>query len=73
MATQRNVLRHPAKSPMNRPKGSPKIIAIEVPVTTMPMAVDWYLGGTMRTATGAAMDQKIEWVQATPIRAARSI
>lgn len=72
-ATQAKVMRHPAASPMKRPMGSPKIMAMDVPVTTMPMAVDWWEAGTMRVAMGVAMDQKTEWAKATPIREARRV
>ena len=48
-------------------------MAMDVPVTTMPMAVDWWEAGTMRVAMGVAMDQKTEWAKATPIREARRV
>jgi len=44
------------------------MMASEEPVTTVPNASERHLSGTTRTAMGATIDQKMEWVQATPMR-----
>ena len=48
-------------------------MATDVPVATALMASFWRWAGTMRTASGVAMDQKMEWATATPIRETMSI
>ena len=63
----RNVILQPTLSPMTRPSGRPRIIAIDEPVTIMLKAMDLWLSGTIRTAMIDTIDQKIEWAQATPI------
>lgn len=51
-----------------RPSGMPTTIATEVPVTIMLSASDRRFSGTIRTASGEAIDQNTAWEQATPIR-----
>ena len=50
------------------PNGSPRIIAIEVPVTTILSASERNFSDTTLTAAGDAIDQNTECVHATPIR-----
>ena len=71
--TQRNVVLHPMLNPIRRPNGSPKIIAMEVPVTIILRASGREWSGTILTARGETIDQKIACVQATPIREAISM
>ena len=73
IAMTTNVILHPRASPMILPSGRPTIMATDVPVATALMASFCRWAGTMRTASGVAMDQKIEWATATPIREAMSI
>ena len=67
MPIHRNVMRHPMYRPIIRPMGSPNIIATEVPTTIMLNAVFLNFSGTVRTAKGDTIDQKMECAQATPI------
>ena len=62
------VIRHPTCKPIILPKGMPKIIATDEPVTTILKAMERYLSGTMRTAMGEITDQNTACAQATPIR-----
>ena len=54
------------------PNGSPRIIAIEVPVTTILSASERNFSDTTLTAAGDAIDQNTECVHATPIREKRT-
>ena len=63
----RNVILQPTLSPMTRPSGRPRIIAIDDPVTIILRAMGLWLSGTILTAMIDTIDQKIEWAQATPI------
>lgn len=53
---------------MARPSGIPKICAMELPVATMPIAVDEWRGLTTRAATTITMDQKTACAVATTSR-----
>ena len=66
-------MRHPRARPIARPKGMPKIMAMDVPVAIMPSATDACLVLTRRVAMTEAMDQKIAWAQATTMRATTRI
>ena len=71
--TPRNVDLHPILNPIRRPNGNPKIIATEVPVTIILRARGLECSGTILTASGETIDQKMACVQATPMREAMSI
>ena len=68
-----NVTRHPATSPSTRPRGRPATSAIPPPATIALKAVALDLPGVTATAIGGAIDQKMEWAHATPIRDAISV
>ena len=68
-----NDILHPIDSPMILPRGSPAIMAIDVPVATMLIASFCSSGVTTLTARGEAIDQNIEWATATPRRDITSI
>ena len=69
MPTSVNVMRQPTARPTMRPSGMPKVIAIELPVATRPMATGPCSSPTTRTANGEATDQKMACAQATSRRA----
>ena len=60
----KNVIRQPTCSPIIRPRGIPRIIATEVPVTIILSAKGRWFWGTRLTAKGETIDQKIECVHA---------
>lgn len=72
-ASERNVMRQPSARPTTRPSGRPKIMAIEEPVAIIESANGWRTCVTRRVASGPAIDQKMEWAQATAMRAPMSI
>ena len=57
-AMQKNVILQPMCKPMIRPSGRPTIMAIDVPVTIIPRAMERCPSGAIRTARGEAIDQK---------------
>ena len=67
------VILHPRARPITLPRGSPTIMATDVPVATELMASFCRWAGTMRTAMGVAMDQNMECATATPMRETISI
>ena len=69
----RNVIRQPTCRPIILPKGIPNIIATEDPVTTILKATERNRSGTIRTAIGDTIDQKIACVHATPTRDSTNI
>ena len=64
---------HPMANPIILPRGSPAIMAMDVPAATMLIASFWSSGVTTLTASGDAMDQNTEWATATPRRDTTSI
>ena len=65
MPTRMNVILHPRYSPTILPSGSPKIIAMDVPVTIILIAKSRCCSSTSFTAMTDATDQKIACADAT--------
>ena len=59
--------------PTMRPRGRPKTIATEVPVTIRPSASEWCRTDTTRTAMGDAIDQNTACAHATTMRDAMRV
>ncbi len=72
-ATLRNVIRHPSNRPTARPNGKPTIMATALPVAMVLKAMALCPSGTILTAMGDTMLQKMEWQHATPMRLAMSM
>lgn len=72
-AILRNVMRQPTYSPTTRPMGRPTTIATDEPVAIVLSPSVLRPSGTVRTASGGAIDQNIEWAHATPMRESISV
>ena len=68
-----NAIRQPTYRPTTRPRGRPTTMATDEPVAMALSARARLPSGTVRTASGEAIDQNMAWAQATPMRESISV